>query len=236
MVDDKGIAVKRLLPEKRGETGRIVDISLVSIAVGILLLTLIFISSDRLAVSAIETKKASYDRHASCASHDHPSPTDKKSDAPQWEYIVIHHSATSAGSAGSFDQYHKQTKKWADGLAYHFVIGNGNGSGDGTIERGVRWAENIPGPHTRNVKFNARSIAICLVGNFNDDRPSQKQVASLTGLIKNLQRVYAISDDHVLVHGDVQGNMTACPGKNLTTRIVRSWLTGKKPQIAVASR
>lgn len=52
--------------------------------------------------------------------------------------IVIHHSATDIGSAASFDRRHRLINHW-DELGYHFVIGNGSGSGDGAIEIGTRW-------------------------------------------------------------------------------------------------
>src|SRR4051812_3753672 len=54
--------------------------------------------------------------------------------ANQWQYIVIHHSATPSGSAAAFDRMHR-AKGW-DELGYHFVIGNGTMSGDGQIEVG----------------------------------------------------------------------------------------------------
>src|SRR4051812_34750449 len=38
--------------------------------------------------------------------------------ANSWQYIVIHHSATPAGNAASFDRMHK-AKGW-DELGYHF--------------------------------------------------------------------------------------------------------------------
>src|ERR1043166_2961437 len=49
--------------------------------------------------------------------------------ARPWRWIVIHHSATSAGGMAMFDREHK-AKGW-DGVGYHFVIGNGTQSGDG---------------------------------------------------------------------------------------------------------
>ena len=45
-----------------------------------------------------------------------------------WSKIVIHHSATNGGDAHAFDTYHREKKKWANGLAYHCGIGSGTGS------------------------------------------------------------------------------------------------------------
>ena len=58
---------------------------------------------------------------------------------------MIHHSAGSSGSAAQFHCYH--LSKGRQGLGYHFVIGNGAKTGDGEIEVGFRWTEQIAGAH-----------------------------------------------------------------------------------------
>jgi hypothetical protein len=69
-------------------------------------------------------------------------------DSPKkWKTVVFHHSATTAGSAAAFDRYHKQTLGDPDGIKYHFVIGNGNGSGDGVIEITDRWRKQMDAAH-----------------------------------------------------------------------------------------
>ena len=49
----------------------------------------------------------------------------------RWRYIVVHHSETREGNARAFDYYHRHVRGMENGLAYHFVIGNGTSSGDG---------------------------------------------------------------------------------------------------------
>src|SRR5689334_10628503 len=46
----------------------------------------------------------------------------------EWRYVVVHHSAGPSGNAAEFDKFHREEKHWENGLGYHFVIGNGNGS------------------------------------------------------------------------------------------------------------
>ena len=41
------------------------------------------------------------------------------------------------------DRYHRDERHMEHGLAYHFVIGNGNGMGDGEIGVGQRWIEDL---------------------------------------------------------------------------------------------
>ena len=55
-----------------------------------------------------------------------------------WKYIIIHHGASVSGSATEFDKYHREKRGWENGLRYHFVIGNENGTPDGEIEIGNR--------------------------------------------------------------------------------------------------
>ncbi|MGR3319743.1 MAG: peptidoglycan recognition protein family protein [Candidatus Anammoxibacter sp.] len=132
-----------------------------------------------------------------------------------WEYVVLHHSATQEGNAADFDFYHKNKKKWKYGLAYHFVIGNGSHSGDGEIEVGSRWTNQIHGAHTGKMVFNKVAIGICLVGNFEKQRgPSEFQLKSLLPLVKYLCEKYEIPVDKVLGHNQIMQNHTSCPGKH----------------------
>ncbi|MGR3220999.1 MAG: peptidoglycan recognition protein family protein [Candidatus Anammoxibacter sp.] len=132
-----------------------------------------------------------------------------------WKYIVLHHSATEEGNAAKFDYYHKNKKKWKYGLAYHFVIGNGSLSGDGEIEVGSRWTNQIHGAHTGKMALNKISIGICLVGNFEEhEGPSERQLASLLPLVKYLCGKYKIAADKVLGHNQILKKHTSCPGKH----------------------
>jgi N-acetylmuramoyl-L-alanine amidase len=133
-----------------------------------------------------------------------------------WRWIVIHHSASDTGSAASFDAWHRNGRHW-DELGYHFVIGNGGGSGDGAVEVGSRWPKQKWGAHCRvgdNEEYNYFGIGICLVGNFEKHRPSETQMASLARLVEYLAAVYQIDDRHIIGHGWV--DETRCPGRYLS--------------------
>ena len=129
-----------------------------------------------------------------------------------WRWIVIHHSATDAGSAAAFDNFHRNGRHW-DELGYHFVIGNGGGSGDGLIEVGPRWPKQKWGAHCRvgdNEEYNYFGIGICLVGNFDKRRPSEAQMQSLARLVDYLAARYHVDPSHIIGHGSVGD--TRCPG------------------------
>ncbi|HHT9135977.1 MAG TPA: peptidoglycan recognition protein family protein [Candidatus Wunengus sp. YC60] len=129
-----------------------------------------------------------------------------------WRYIVIHHSATESGSAAEFDRYHREKRGWENGLGYHFVIGNGNGSPDGEIEIGNRWITQIDGAHAGVEEYNHYGIGICLVGNFNQSRPTAAQMASLSELVEYLQHRCHITAENVIMHRHCR--QTDCPGRN----------------------
>ncbi|HRK29458.1 MAG TPA: peptidoglycan recognition family protein [Tepidisphaeraceae bacterium] len=140
--------------------------------------------------------------------------------ARPWRWIVIHHSATRNGSVTAFDRMHKQ-KGW-DECGYHFVIGNGDGAGDGQIQVGPRWPKQKWGAHAKTAdnKYNEFGIGICLVGNFDESRPTEKQLASLARLTAYLQQSYGISGGNILGHS-ATGKQTACPGRNMNIATVR---------------
>ncbi len=135
---------------------------------------------------------------------------------------MIHHSATDIGSAASFDRWHRLINHW-DELGYHFVIGNGSGSGDGAIEIGTRWYKQKWGAHcghTPNNEYNEFGIGICLVGNFNRQMPSQAQLDSLRRLTVYLAHKFQIPPQRIIGHRQAPGANTECPGDMLQSYIL----------------
>jgi N-acetylmuramoyl-L-alanine amidase len=129
----------------------------------------------------------------------------------QWKYIVIHHSATDEGSANTFDRFHKE-RGWR-GVGYDFVIGNGNGSADGLVEVTFRWEEQVPGAHAGDKEYNEYGIGICLVGDFDNEYPTPRQMQALVALVNGLQERCRIPTSNVLMHRQVRPGGTHCPGR-----------------------
>lgn len=128
-----------------------------------------------------------------------------KASSIPWKTITLHHSGTLEGNAKSFDRNHKN--RGMGGLFYHFVIGNGQDSGDGQIEVGWRWKDQIE-------VNRKRDIQICLVGDFNRQAVTPAQFDSLVKLIKVLMRRYAVPVSHIRRHQDIPGSVTECCGRN----------------------
>ena len=139
-------------------------------------------------------------------------------DAPKdrlrdWEYIVVHHSGTSGGNAKIFDYFHRHTRGMENGMAYHFVIGNGSDSGDGQIEVGSRWLQQKQGGHLASESLNEIAIGICLVGDFSTHRLGPRQTASLIELVQYLRKLQPDSKLKFRLHREINTKPTECPGK-----------------------
>ncbi|MEX1045759.1 MAG: peptidoglycan recognition family protein [Chthoniobacterales bacterium] len=139
----------------------------------------------------------------------------------RWQYVIVHNSATRQGNARIFANYHQNVRKMKNGLAYHFVIGNGTSSGDGEIEIGSRWTRQINGGHVASDYLNNISLGICFVGDFDRDVPTRAQLAALEELIDFLRRRVGRSKGRQLIvkgHREINPRPTSCPGKRFPYR------------------
>ncbi|PYK68358.1 MAG: hypothetical protein DME45_07860 [Verrucomicrobia bacterium] len=135
----------------------------------------------------------------------------------RWQFIVVHNSGTRQGSARIFDYYHRHVRRMKNGLAYHFVIGNGTSTGDGQIEVGDRWRRQINGGHVHSDYLNNIALGICLVGDFNRGQPTRRQLEACEELINYLRKRCGKIDAHYAVvrpHREVNPPQwaTDCPG------------------------
>jgi len=128
-----------------------------------------------------------------------------------WQFIILHHSATDEGSAAIFDRLHR-ARGW-DELGYHFVIGNGTNSGNGEVEVGSRWPKQKHGAHCKvmgHPEYNDVGIGVCLVGNFDHYRPTAAQVDACIRLTQFLKDRYGVPESRIYGHGQLKP--THCPG------------------------
>jgi N-acetyl-anhydromuramyl-L-alanine amidase AmpD len=137
-----------------------------------------------------------------------------KADRP-WRYIVLHHSAAAKGNYDQIDGEHRKILGF-DGCGYHFVIGNGTGSGDGQIEVAQRWTNQKQGAHCRNARthdVDEYGIGIVLVGDLDQQPPTPRQVAATQALVAYLSQKYRISQNGIRTHAHLAATPTVCPGK-----------------------
>ena len=118
------------------------------------------------------------------------------------KYLIIHHTATSRD----------RTTFKALKNSYNWVI-----TADGVLNESR--PQNITGAHTRADRMNYKSLGIGLTGNFQIEHPTEKQVATLRGIVDQLKKIYNIPIKNILGHREVNGAKTACPGTHLLTFI-----------------
>lgn len=143
----------------------------------------------------------------------------------RWRYIVVHHSANNRDTPDKMRDWHMRGRGW-DELGYHFVIGNGVAYGDGQIYVGNRWKTQMHGAHckTPDNQYNDHGIGICLIGDFQSSRPTQKQIASLARLLSFLSSRCSIAQGNIRTHGGIT-HKTACPGRNFSLTPVLRQMT-----------
>lgn len=135
-----------------------------------------------------------------------------ETDAAPWRGIVIHHSGSPVGSPDSITRDHQE--RGFAGLGYHFVIGNGQGMGNGELHVGYRWIDQLPGVHVAGPQadaLNRQTIGICLIGDGDRRSFSRQQLASLAQLTGLLCQKFHIDRSQVVLGRDV--SPTSGPGR-----------------------
>lgn len=148
--------------------------------------------------------------------------------------IVIHHTATTKDldkpelAVQNIYEYHTKYKKWGD-IGYHYLI-----APDGKIFEGRKGGRSVIGGHALPV--NKTTIGIAVLGNYQDEEPSEAVLASIIKLSRALSVEYGIEPDKKYIYkreafesimGHRDNDNTACPGEKLYAKIpyIRSQAT-----------
>ena len=103
---------------------------------------------------------------------------------------------------------HQIDNGWAD-IGYSFAVG-----GDGNAYEGRGWS--AEGAHAPG--YNSRSIGICVIGNWMEAVPSEKQLQTVHELIEYGVELGMISGSYGLI-GHREATETLCPGDLLFEEI-----------------
>ena len=142
-----------------------------------------------------------------------------------WSYITLHHSALEgAPSIGNSKQEaiaairlmqrsHMDGRTWGD-LGYHFLIDPAGRVWQG---RDLKYK----GAHAggRQGRNNLGNVGICVLGNFDEIRPSSAALAALDKLVDELCRRFTIPRTNIVAHTDWKA--TVCPGRYLLPHVRR---------------
>jgi len=135
----------------------------------------------------------------------------------RWTRITVHHSAEAYapvldGSAASSAQAIRRIQQhMMNGLdygdiGYHFVIDPEGRVFEG---RSMAWQ----GAHAAGSN-NIENIGVCVLGNFEEGRPTPQALVSLQSTLNHMRQRYRIPRSGVVAHGDLKN--TLCPGRSLT--------------------
>lgn len=150
------------------------------------------------------------------------------------EFIIVHHTGgtdadaladTSNHRFEDVNAWHKQNPNVNLGepsslgyyIGYHYFIDK-----NGKVTQGR--ADKDEGAHTFG--YNARSIGICLAGNFDLTLPTQAQVDALTSLLKQKMDTYKLPIESIMPHRHFAAK--TCYGKKLSDTWAQS-LVKQKP-------
>ncbi len=154
-------------------------------------------------------------------------------------HIIVHHSVSAWGDGSVISEWHTAPKPRGNGWSasgYHVVICNGFPNynswskrkaiavADGRVDR--IWPEDKP---SNGCKYaNADAIHVCLIGDFDKDEPSERQMEKLTDLLAFWCRKYGLDPRRAIFgHGEMQrklgkeGYSKTCPGRNVDMNSVR---------------
>ena len=142
-----------------------------------------------------------------------------------YQRITVHHDGMSPFYSGSKSDAARRLESirrahvgqgWAD-IGYHFSVD----------PAGNVWAcrpLNLQGAHVKDQ--NPGNIGVMVMGNFEQQAPTPAAVDSLERFIGALMRQYRIGTRSVFTHRELAS--TACPGRNLQTRMVQARASGGK--------
>lgn len=121
-----------------------------------------------------------------------------------WTGVVLHGSRANHGNASLLNRYDTKVRGLKQGLAYHFVIGNGAGAVDGAVETGDRWSQ------AADAEPRDSSISVCLVGDFNTQSPSKAQLEAVNELTDYLS--IKLGKMELTNHRSADGRVSSCLG------------------------
>lgn len=137
--------------------------------------------------------------------------------------ITVHHEGPSPNPQkpvkmllAGIEEVHESPR--ADGgmaagaIGYHFII---DAKGEVWEGRPIQYQ----GAHAGNNNANRQNIGICLLGNFEVQKPTPAQKAALQKLLNRLMAQYSIPSSHIYTHREVKEKYglasTDCPGRYL---------------------
>ncbi|MEM1445833.1 MAG: peptidoglycan recognition family protein [Planctomycetota bacterium] len=132
--------------------------------------------------------------------------------------ITVHHAGGQAFWATDARSTYKtlesirgghRSNGWAD-IGYHFIVDR-----DGRVLEGRNLR--YQGAHVS--ENNEHNVGVMVLGNFNEQSPSRRQLTALNATLNALAAAYQVPVHRVYTHREL--GKTACPGRNLQAHMDR---------------
>lgn len=119
------------------------------------------------------------------------------------KFIAIHHSQRKIDSPKRIKDFHIKIRGW-ENIGYHYLIDK-----NGKLCKGR--SEKFIGAHVYG--HNKNSIGICLIGNYDEESPTKKQIRTLIKFLKQKTKEFKIPIKNILGHREFPKVTKTCPGK-----------------------
>ncbi len=129
--------------------------------------------------------------------------------------ITVHHDgmnpffdvteSSSAGRLEAIRRAHRERRGWGD-IGYNYAIDR---AGRVFECRSVEYQ----GAHVRN--HNEGNIGVLVMGNFDQQSPTQAQLDALRDHVSQLMRQHGVHSSRIRTHREWETAVTACPGGEL---------------------
>ncbi|MDP2673257.1 MAG: peptidoglycan recognition family protein [Nanoarchaeota archaeon] len=106
------------------------------------------------------------------------------------KFIAVHHSQRSIDSLKRIKNLHIKINGWED-IGYHYLIDK-----KGRLQKGR--SKKFIGAHVFG--HNKNSLGICLIGNFDKEKPTKKQIQTLIKFLKDKIKKHKIPIKNILGH------------------------------------
>ena len=135
-----------------------------------------------------------------------------------WKWIVIHHSATRAAGRSCSTKCTSKKGGTNSAITSSSATAQTRPTGRSKSARGGGSRNGAPCEDAEQ-RIQRCGIGICLVGNFDVERPTPEQMQSLARLMTYLMKTYNIRPQDVIGHGETKP--TDCPGRFINVAAFR---------------
>lgn len=125
-----------------------------------------------------------------------------------WTPVYFTDYATTAARLERVRQGHLSRLNAGD-IGYHYIVDRAGRVWQGRDTR-------FQGAHVRS--NNEHNLGVMCLGNFDQESPTDVQMAAMRDVVAKLMRQYRVPANRVLTHQEI--NPTACPGRVMQPRVV----------------